>query len=86
MMLIPCPHCGLRNEDEFVCWSESTPQRPSDPSQLSDAHWNDYIYNHTNPKGWSLERWFHSRGCARWLRIERHTVSHEIRTVETVGQ
>ena len=58
MMLIPCPHCGLRNEDEFVCWSEATPQRPSDPSQLSDAHWNDYIYNHTNPQGWSLERWF----------------------------
>jgi sarcosine oxidase, subunit delta len=83
MMLIPCPHCGPRNEDEFVCWSEANPQRPQDPSLLDDAQWNDYLYYHTNPKGWSIERWFHARGCARWFKIERHTVTHEIRNVET---
>jgi sarcosine oxidase, subunit delta len=78
MMLIPCPHCGERNEDEFICWSESEPVRPAVPNDLSDAEWVDYIYNHTNRKGWSSERWFHSRGCGRWIVIRRNTITHEI--------
>ncbi|NKC12131.1 MAG: sarcosine oxidase subunit delta [Gammaproteobacteria bacterium] len=79
MMLLPCPHCGPRNEDEFICWSEATPRRPADPSALSDEAWVDYVYNHDNIKGWSAEQWFHARGCGRWIVFERHTVTHEIR-------
>jgi sarcosine oxidase, subunit delta len=79
MMSVPCPHCGLRNEDEFICWSESV-ARPADPDALSDESWVDYVYNHANLKGWSKEQWFHTRGCARWIVIERHTVTHEIRS------
>ena len=82
MMLIPCPHCGPRNEDEFLCWSESEPRRPRDPSALSDDQWNDYIYNRTNPKGPNRERWWHVRGCRRWIVVERNTVTHEITGAE----
>ena len=85
MMLIPCPYCGSRNEDEFVCWSESEPRRPKDPFALDDAAWVDYVFNHTNPKGWSRERWWHARGCRRWIEIERNTLTHEIRAVEDRG-
>ena len=85
MMLIPCPYCGPRNEDEFVCWSEARPLRPAHPEAVDDDAWVDYVYNHGNPKGWSLERWFHARGCARWFELERHTVSHALRPVAGEG-
>ena len=81
MMLLPCPHCGLRNEDEFICLSEALPQRPENPASLSDDEWVDYVYNHKNPKGWSTERWFHVRGCSRWVVVERHTVTPEVRVL-----
>lgn len=82
MMLIPCPHCGLRNEEEFICWSEVT-RRPDDPGTLSDGEWVDFVYNHANVKDWSTEQWFHVRGCQRWVVIERHTVTHEIRAPQS---
>ena len=77
MMLIPCPFCGPRNEDEFTCWSEVVP-RPAEPSSLSDAEWVDYVYKHRNPKGPVQEQWWHARGCRRWILVERDTLTHEI--------
>ena len=77
MMLIPCPFCGPRNEDEFACWSEAIP-RPGDPSSLSDAQWVDFVYNHRNPKGPVREQWWHARGCRRWILVERDTHTHEV--------
>ena len=77
MMLIPCPFCGPRNEDEFTCWSEAVP-RPVEPSSLSDAQWCDHVYNHRNPKGRVREQWWHARGCRRWILVERDTLTHEI--------
>jgi heterotetrameric sarcosine oxidase delta subunit len=78
MLLIPCPHCGLRNEDEFVCWSEAEPRRPAHPATLSDKQWAEYVYLHDNAKGWVRERWMHIKGCRRWIVIERNTITHEI--------
>ena len=77
MMLIPCPCCGPRNEDEFTCWSEAVP-RPAAPSSLSDAEWTDFVYTHRNPKGPVREQWWHARGCRRWILVERDTLTHEI--------
>ena len=31
----------------------------------------------------STERWFHASGCQRFMIVERHTVTNEIRTVRT---
>lgn len=80
MMLIPCPFCGPRNEDEFTCWSEEVP-RPAEPSSLSDTEWVDYVYKHRNPKGRVQEQWWHARGCRRWILVERDTLTHEIASV-----
>ena len=77
MMLIPCPFCGPRNEDEFTCWSEVV-HRPADPSSLSDSQWADFVYKHRNPKGRAREQWWHARGCRRWILVERDTLTHDI--------
>lgn len=79
MMLIPCPHCGLRPETEFVYGGDAAVKRP-DPA-ASDAEWTDYIYIRDNPKGAHRELWLHASGCHRWLTVERDTVTHALGSV-----
>ena len=82
MMLIPCPWCGPRNENEFLCGGEAERRRPADPQSLATAQWADYLYNNTNAKGVVRERWWHQKGCLRWFEIDRNTVTHEIHSVK----
>ena len=77
-MLIPCPHCGLREEVEFRCGGESHIARPGPAETVSDADWGDYLFNRGNPKGVHYERWVHAFGCRQWFSLARHTVTHEI--------
>jgi heterotetrameric sarcosine oxidase delta subunit len=79
MMTIECIHCGARNASEFHYLGESG-QRP-DPNGASPEEWRNYLYFHRNPAGWTTERWVHRAGCRRFLVIERHTVTNEIRAV-----
>lgn len=80
MLLIPCPWCGPRDETEFRCGGEAGIVRPPDPDALDDATWAEFLFMRTNPKGWHRERWYHAAGCRRWLVVERHTVTSEIRS------
>ena len=41
--------------------------------------WRAYLYVKTNAAGWVTETWFHRNGCRRYLTLERHTVTNEIR-------
>jgi len=84
MMQIPCPWCGLRNEDEFSCGGEAGRRRPADPGRCDDAEWLDYLYNNTNAKGWVRERWWHVKGCNRWFEIDRNTLTHEVNEADEV--
>jgi heterotetrameric sarcosine oxidase delta subunit len=79
VLLIPCPWCGPRNEDEFVCGGEAERRRPTDPDVVDDSGWADYLYHYDNRKGPVRERWWHSAGCNRWFEIERDTATHAIR-------
>jgi len=79
MLLIPCPYCGDRDEDEFVYGGECARNRPKEPSQLTDSEWADYLYNRSNTKGEVAEWWWHAHGCTKWFQIERDTVTHSIR-------
>jgi heterotetrameric sarcosine oxidase delta subunit len=79
-MRIPCPHCGLRDEAEFTWRGDAAMQRPAADAGVDAFH--DYVYVRRNPRGWLLEWWQHSAGCRAWLRVERHTVTHEIRSVQ----
>ena len=78
MLLIPCPWCGQRNEDEFMFGGESARVRPDDPASTTDAQWSDYLYNSTNHKGVVREWWWHVNGCTKWFVIDRDTVTHAI--------
>ncbi|MGY8794548.1 MAG: sarcosine oxidase subunit delta [Woeseiales bacterium] len=79
-MIIECPHCGERHEDEFVYGGDVRHARPENPDALSDAAWRDYIYSVPNTKGWAKEHWWHVRGCNRWIVVQRNSVNNELRS------
>ena len=77
MFRIPCPHCGLRNVSEFRHAGEQR-ERP-DPQESTPAQWRSYLYERRNEAGWSAETWYHAFGCRRFVAVERHTVTNEVR-------
>lgn len=79
MLIIICPNCGPRNSDEFTYQGERLP-RP-DVERTDQGEWRRYLYMKTNANGWVTERWFHTFGCRRFLKVERNTASNEIRAV-----
>ena len=78
MLIITCPFCGTRDQDEFRFGGESSVQRPEQPEQVSDAEWADYLFYRDNLKGVHHERWVHSYGCRQWFNVVRNTATHEI--------
>lgn len=80
MILIPCPYCGPRNASEFRYVGEQE-SRP-DPNQATPAAWRFYLYMQSNEAGWVTETWCHGSGCRRYLIVERHTVTNEVRAVQ----
>jgi heterotetrameric sarcosine oxidase delta subunit len=84
MLVIICPNCGPRNSDEFTYQGERRP-RP-DTSTTDPGAWRRYLYLKTNQTGWVTERWFHGSGCRRFLMVERHMETNEIRSVSEPGQ
>lgn len=82
MLLIQCPHCGPRNADEYSFGGEASSRPGPNPSP---AAWRTYLYEKDNVAGWQTEQWFHVSGCRRFLVVERHTVTNEIRMVRDAG-
>lgn len=82
MFRIPCPHCGLRNASEFRHVGEVR-ARP-DPRTATSSQWRAYLYEKSNPAGWMSESWYHGFGCRRFISVERHTVTNEVRAAATV--
>jgi heterotetrameric sarcosine oxidase delta subunit len=82
---IPCPHCSLRNSSEFRHVGEVGGARP-DPSTTTPEQWRAYLYERRNPAGWTTETWFHAMGCRRFLTVERHAFTNEIRSATPVGR
>jgi sarcosine oxidase subunit delta len=74
-----CPNCGPRNVDEFRYAGERH-VRP-DPATAAPAEWRAYLYIRDNPAGWADETWLHRSGCRRYLVVERHTQTNEVRSV-----
>lgn len=85
MLLIDCPWCGARSELEFSYGGEAHIVRPSEPSELSDEQWADYLFMRSNTRGVHSEQWNHSAGCRRWFNVQRDTVSYQIISVYKPG-
>jgi len=86
MLLIPCPYCGERSENEFGYGGEAHKVRPENPEELSDEAWNDYVFLQKNTKGTYYERWVHSSGCRRWFNVARDTLTNEVLAVYRMGE
>ena len=78
MLLIPCPWCGPRPENEFHYAGEAHIARPPDPAAVDYAAWADFLYMRTNPRGTHTERWRHQYGCGRFFDCVRDTVTDRI--------
>ncbi|MBL8836469.1 MAG: sarcosine oxidase subunit delta [Alphaproteobacteria bacterium] len=79
MLRIACPWCGARDEAEFRYRGDAGVQRPAPDAGL-DAFYA-YVFERDNPKGWHREWWQHVHGCRRFIKVVRHTVTHEIAAV-----
>jgi heterotetrameric sarcosine oxidase delta subunit len=77
MILLPCPWCGPRDAGEFRHLGEVV-QRP-DPRTATPEQWRAYLYLRDNRRGWSTETWYHRMGCRRYIKLERHTQTNEVR-------
>lgn len=85
MMLIPCPWCGPRDENEFHYGGQADVRYPVDPGSVSDEEWARFLFFRDNPKGFFAERWSHTSGCRRWFNIQRDTVTNAIRPVHSTS-
>jgi sarcosine oxidase subunit delta len=76
MLRIPCPHCGVRDEPEFVFGGPANLVRP--PSDTDDVTWTNYLFVRENPVGVHVERWLHAYGCRQWFHVSRDSLTHQI--------
>ena len=86
MLLLDCPWCGVRSEEEFSCGGEGHIVRPLNSEDMDDTAWGDYVFMRTNPKGLHRERWCHVHGCRQWFNVARDTMSDQIKAVYKMGE
>jgi sarcosine oxidase subunit delta len=84
MLRILCPWCGLRDESEFRYRGDAARRRP--PADAGLDAFNAYVYQRDNLRDWHTEWWLHVAGCRRVLKVVRHTLTHEIRSVEAATE
>ena len=76
MHRIDCPWCGVRDEAEFQYQGDASVA--PDPLGADREATFAAVYLRHNPRGWHLEWWHHVAGCRQFVKVRRHTVSHEI--------
>lgn len=87
MMLIQCPECGPRNENEFHYGGQAhVPYPTGGGMDLTDEQWSEYLFFRDNTKGAYAERWLHSAGCRRWFNAVRDTMTYEFLAVYRAGE
>jgi sarcosine oxidase subunit delta len=73
--LLPCPHCGPRDVNEFHFQGEVT-RRPGPQPTLRELA--AYLYFRENAAGVQREWWQHRAGCGLWFVAERDTRTNDI--------
>jgi len=84
MLIVPCPHCGPRNQSDLRLLGASVP-RP-DPNSASRADWGDYLYLRENPADWQIETWYCRAGCRKYFKLERNQATNEFRNPPIPGE
>ena len=78
MLLIDCPHCGPRGQNEF------TYERTLDaivPLDMLPEQAMQVLFERANRRGLDDELWRHSFGCRQFITLRRHRVTHAIKAV-----
>ena len=83
MLLIPCPWCGPRPENEFRYGGQANLTRPA--ASADDVTFSAYLYLRDNPRGRHQERWRHQPGCGRFFNCVRDTVTDRIASTSKIG-
>jgi sarcosine oxidase subunit delta len=78
-ILVPCPHCGPRDHNEFKVQGEIT-RRPKQRPTLREL--TEYVYFRDNVAGVQREWWYHRQGCGLWFVAERDTRTNEFLSAE----
>jgi heterotetrameric sarcosine oxidase delta subunit len=86
MLIIKCPYCGEREQEEFACGGEAHIVRPKNSPELTDDQWADYLFIRQNKKGIQFERWNHAFGCRQWFNVARNTATDEIIKIYNMGE
>jgi len=87
MLLIHCPYCDeKRPEIEFAYGGEAHISRAENPSALSDAELEAYLFIRANPRGRHHERWRHVHGCRRFFNAVRDTVTDKFEQTYKAGE
>ena len=77
MLLIPCPHCGERDESEFDYGGRAINLPDLDANLTS---WHEAIHLSQSDEPVINEVWFHSAGCECWIQLKRDSRTHEFQT------
>jgi len=85
MLQLPCPVCGPRSEQEFLCMGEAV-ERPAQPGQLDDAAWGGHLHDRRNPDAPVREHWWHVHGCHSWLEVRRDPHTQAIVSCQAAGE
>lgn len=82
MLLIDCPHCGPRAQEEFAYdrTLDSLVRIEDAPDAAMAA-----LYTRANPRGEDDEIWRHTFGCRGWMVLRRDRVNHAILSVRPLG-
>jgi len=74
MLLIPCPHCGARDESEFDYGGRAL-ALPS--LAASAADWHQALHLGNDSEDCVDEYWYHGAGCECWIQLRRNLSTHE---------
>ena len=77
MLLIPCPHCGPRDEGEFT-YGGPKRRLPTLDLTADTQDWHRALHVGLNARGPITEIWYHSSGCETWIEVPRDTATHQI--------
>ncbi len=82
MLLIACPHCGPRAQEEFSY--ERTTDSVVTTEAAPDAAMTA-LFTRENPRGVAEEIWRHTYGCRGWMVFRRDRISHAISDIRPLG-
>ncbi len=79
MLLIPCPHCGPRDESEFTYGGPYSPMPPLEGGSTAED-WHRAVHLGSSGTAPLRELWYHDAGCERWVVLRRDPKSHDFTT------